>query len=40
VTTYTWDSYSVFNEILDNPTEYGFKDATTVNNNEEDVFWG
>ncbi|KAK7464133.1 hypothetical protein VKT23_006296 [Stygiomarasmius scandens] len=39
VTTFLWDSNSAFNEILDNPTQYGFRDATTFGAGD-DLFWG
>ncbi|ESK90174.1 carbohydrate esterase family 16 protein [Moniliophthora roreri MCA 2997] len=38
VTTYLYDSYAGFAKILDNPTSYGFKDATSYGNSP-DLFW-
>ncbi|KAK7032144.1 hypothetical protein VNI00_013318 [Paramarasmius palmivorus] len=39
ITTYFYDSYSGFTKILDDPTSYGFKDATSYGDGE-DIFWG
>ncbi|THU97432.1 hypothetical protein K435DRAFT_662833 [Dendrothele bispora CBS 962.96] len=39
VTTFLWDSYEDFNKILDNPTQYGFRDATAFGSGD-DLFWG
>lgn len=39
VKTWTWDSYTSFTKIMDDPTAYGFKDATTYGNGT-DLFWG
>ena len=38
VTTWIWDSNSVFSTILDDPTAYGFVDATSYGNTGD--FWG
>jgi hypothetical protein len=34
-----WDADGAFNLILDNPKDFGFKDATSYGNGT-DVFWG
>jgi phospholipase/lecithinase/hemolysin len=39
VKTYFYDSYAHYTEILDNPTKYGFKDATSYGS-DADIFWG
>ncbi|KAF4592808.1 hypothetical protein EYR38_008510 [Pleurotus pulmonarius] len=39
VQTYTWDSSATFTRILDSPTTYGFKDATTFGDGTG-IFWG
>lgn len=39
VKTYLYDSVSHYNEILDNPTAFGFKDATSFGPGA-DIFWG
>ena len=36
--TWIWDSNSVFSMILDDPTAYGFVDATSYGNTGD--FWG
>lgn len=33
-----WDSYAAFTPILDNPTAYGFNDATSYGQSGD--FWG
>ncbi|KAK0212106.1 fungal cellulose binding domain-containing protein [Desarmillaria ectypa] len=38
VTTWIWDSNAAFTPILDDPTSYGFKDATSSGNGA-DIFW-
>ncbi|KAI0745782.1 hypothetical protein C8Q76DRAFT_780872 [Earliella scabrosa] len=38
VKTWFWDSASDFTRILDNPTQFGFSDATSVGNAKS--FWG
>ncbi|PBK90474.1 hypothetical protein ARMGADRAFT_1032489 [Armillaria gallica] len=38
VTTWIWDSNAAFTAILDNPTAYGFEDATTFGD-DPGVFW-
>ncbi|KAF6748731.1 fungal cellulose binding domain-containing protein [Ephemerocybe angulata] len=39
VKTYIYDSVAQYNEILDNPTKYGFKDALSYGP-DPDEFWG
>ncbi|KIK60905.1 carbohydrate esterase family 16 protein, partial [Collybiopsis luxurians FD-317 M1] len=39
VKTFLWDSNTYFNTILDNPTTYGFKDATSFGSGVN-LFWG
>ncbi|KAF7431070.1 hypothetical protein PC9H_006788 [Pleurotus ostreatus] len=39
VETYTWDSSATFTRILDSPTTYGFRDATTFGDGTG-IFWG
>ncbi|KAF9445933.1 carbohydrate esterase family 16 protein [Macrolepiota fuliginosa MF-IS2] len=39
VQTYIWDSHTQFGTILDSPTTYGFRDATTYGTGS-DIFWG
>ncbi|KAK0468880.1 hypothetical protein IW261DRAFT_1517326 [Armillaria novae-zelandiae] len=39
VTTWIWDSNAAFTAILDNPTSYGFEDATTFGD-APNIFWG
>ncbi|KAG7439653.1 uncharacterized protein BT62DRAFT_1055220 [Guyanagaster necrorhizus] len=39
VTTWIWDSNAAFTAILDDPTCYGFEDATTYGD-APDIFWG
>ncbi|KAI3608199.1 carbohydrate esterase family 16 protein [Moniliophthora roreri] len=39
ISTYLYDSYVGFTKILDDPTSYGFRDATTYGEGE-DIFWG
>ncbi|KAK0212103.1 hypothetical protein DFS33DRAFT_1279139 [Desarmillaria ectypa] len=39
VTTWIWDSNAAFTPILDDPTSYGFKDATSYGDGA-DIFWG
>ncbi|EEB97478.1 hypothetical protein MPER_03195, partial [Moniliophthora perniciosa FA553] len=39
ISTYLYDSYAGFTKILDDPTSYGFRDATTYGEGE-DIFWG
>lgn len=39
VETYTWDSSATFTRILNSPTTYGFKDATTFGDGTG-IFWG
>ena len=39
VTTWVWDSNTYFNTILNNPTAYGFADATSYGSAPTD-FWG
>ncbi|ESK90562.1 carbohydrate esterase family 16 protein [Moniliophthora roreri MCA 2997] len=39
VKTFSYDSYAAFTKILNNPTSYGFKDATSVGNAANN-FWG
>ncbi|KAG9224196.1 hypothetical protein CCMSSC00406_0004695 [Pleurotus cornucopiae] len=39
VETYTWDSSATFTRILNSPTTYGFRDATTFGDGT-DIFWG
>ncbi|KAF9260860.1 hypothetical protein L218DRAFT_563735 [Marasmius fiardii PR-910] len=39
VKTWVWDSNSTFTPILNNPTAYGFRDATTYGAGT-DLFWG
>ncbi|THU97430.1 hypothetical protein K435DRAFT_857650 [Dendrothele bispora CBS 962.96] len=38
VTTFLWDSYEDFTKILDNPTQYGFRD-TTMSGSDDDLSW-
>ncbi|KAK7032146.1 hypothetical protein VNI00_013320 [Paramarasmius palmivorus] len=37
--TYLYDSYAAFTKILNSPTSYGFKDATSVGT-ASNIFWG
>ncbi|KAF8915393.1 hypothetical protein CPB85DRAFT_1432997 [Mucidula mucida] len=39
VNTFIWDSHAIFTRILDSPTTYGFKDATSFGTGS-DIFWG
>ncbi|KAK7472011.1 hypothetical protein VKT23_000118 [Stygiomarasmius scandens] len=39
VQTFLWDSNAAFTQILNNPTAYGFKDATTYGSGNG-IFWG
>lgn len=39
VTTWIWDSNAAFTAILDDPTSYGFEDATTFGD-APNIFWG
>ncbi|TFK68483.1 hypothetical protein BDN72DRAFT_769249 [Pluteus cervinus] len=39
VKTFLWDSYTTFSTILDNPTAYGFVDATSYGS-AANLFWG
>ncbi|THU98031.1 hypothetical protein K435DRAFT_721189 [Dendrothele bispora CBS 962.96] len=39
VQTFLWDSNAAFTQILNNPTAYGFKDATTFGTGDG-IFWG
>ncbi|KAF9037784.1 hypothetical protein BDZ89DRAFT_1061372 [Hymenopellis radicata] len=39
VKTFIWDSHAIFTRILDSPTTYGFKDATSFGTGS-DIFWG
>ncbi|KAK0196260.1 SGNH hydrolase-type esterase domain-containing protein [Armillaria mellea] len=39
VATWIWDSNTAFTAILDNPTSYGFEDATTFGD-APNIFWG
>ncbi|KAK0212110.1 hypothetical protein DFS33DRAFT_1389124 [Desarmillaria ectypa] len=39
VTTWIWDSNAAFTPILDDPTSFGFKDATNYGDGA-DIFWG
>ncbi|KAG6909183.1 hypothetical protein DXG01_001697 [Tephrocybe rancida] len=39
VTTYTWDANAQFTTILNSPTTYGFKDATSYGSDANE-FWG
>ncbi|KAF8992993.1 hypothetical protein BDQ17DRAFT_1432012 [Cyathus striatus] len=39
VTTFVWDSNAQFTKMLNNPTAYGFADATTFGSDPTD-FWG
>ncbi|RXW25693.1 hypothetical protein EST38_g163 [Candolleomyces aberdarensis] len=39
VRTFLYDSVSQYNEILDNPTKFGFRDAVTWGK-DADLFWG
>ena len=39
VQTFLYDSVSQYNEILDNPTKFGFRDAVTWGK-DADLFWG
>ncbi|KAK6992965.1 family 16 carbohydrate esterase [Favolaschia claudopus] len=39
VKTWTWDSYTLFNRILDSPRKYGFNDNVTSHGEQGD-FWG
>ncbi|KAK7472013.1 hypothetical protein VKT23_000120 [Stygiomarasmius scandens] len=39
VQTFLWDSNAAFGEILDNPTAFGFRDATTYGSGDG-IFWG
>ncbi|KAF8325111.1 hypothetical protein F5887DRAFT_1020665 [Amanita rubescens] len=34
-----WDAHAAFTDILDNPTAYGFKDATSYGHNDPKYFW-
>ncbi|KAF9465168.1 hypothetical protein BDZ94DRAFT_1160462 [Collybia nuda] len=38
VSTFIWDSYASFSTILNSPTTYGFRDATTYGTGA-DIFW-
>ncbi|KAI0629647.1 hypothetical protein C8Q77DRAFT_1236175 [Trametes polyzona] len=38
VSTWIWDSNAAFSEVLDNPTKYGFVDATSYGGDGD--FWG
>lgn len=40
VKTYFWDSNAQFTTILNNPTAYGFKDATSYGAGQSNLFWG
>ncbi|KAF9465164.1 hypothetical protein BDZ94DRAFT_1307321 [Collybia nuda] len=39
VSTWSWDSYGSFTTILNSPTTYGFKDATSYGSGTN-IFWG
>ncbi|KAF8627524.1 hypothetical protein AX15_004390 [Amanita polypyramis BW_CC] len=34
-----WDAHGTFNFVLDNPTAFGFKDATSYGSNDPNYFW-
>ena len=38
VKTWIWDSNAAFTKVLDNPTQFGFVDATSFGG--EKSFWG
>ncbi|KAF8320237.1 hypothetical protein F5887DRAFT_1117929 [Amanita rubescens] len=39
VQLWEWDAHAAFTRILDNPTAYGFKDATSYGNNDPNYLW-
>jgi hypothetical protein len=39
VSTWLWDANAAFTTVLDDPTKYGFKDATSYGTGD-DIFWG
>jgi hypothetical protein len=39
VSTWLWDANAAFTTVLDDPTKYGFKDATSYGTGDG-IFWG